>query len=103
MRWIGRGYDVMDHSVQHESGRRRFEIHIADATAHLEYEERGPILVLTHTFVPPSLRGRGLAGQLTKTALDFARQAGKTVDPQCSYVASYLDQHPEYADLRVSR
>ena len=73
---------------------------IDGATAYLEYLDQGRSLVLTHTFVPPALRGRGLAGRLTRAALDFAREKGKIVDPQCSYAASFMDQHPEYADLR---
>jgi predicted GNAT family acetyltransferase len=35
--------------------------------------------------------------------LDFARETGKTVDPQCSYAAAFLEQHPEYAGLREQK
>ena len=90
----------MENSVQHTPEQDRFEIQIDDDTAYLEYEQRGKTLILTHTYVPPALRGQGLAGKLTAHALDFARHEGKSVDPQCSYVAAFLDQHPEYADLR---
>ena len=34
-----------------------------------------------------------------KVALDDARSEGKKVVPACSYVADYIDRHPEYADL----
>ena len=86
--------------MQHNPEQDRFEIQIDDGIAYLEYEERGKTLIFTHTYVPPALRGKGLAGQLTVRALDFARKEGKTIDPQCSYVAAYLDSHPDYADLR---
>ena len=86
--------------AQHQVDRNRFEIQIDNHTAHLDYLDCGSTLVLTHTFVPPNLRGQGLAGILTRAALEYARHERKTVDPQCSYVAAYLDQHPEYADLR---
>ena len=88
--------------VQHHPDRGRFEIQMAGETAFAEYHDHGPVLVMTHTFVPPALRGKGLAGCLVQRALDFARQCGKKIDPQCSYVASYLDQHPEHADLRFN-
>jgi len=28
--------------------------------------------------------------------------AGKKVDPVCPYVASWIDKHPDYADVRVT-
>ena len=90
----------MDLPIQHHPISNRFEIQIDDAFAYLEYLDAGRTLVLTHTFVPPPLRGQGLAGRLTRAALDFARKEGKTVDPQCSYAAAFMDQHPEYAGLR---
>jgi len=90
----------MELPVQLNPDLGQFEIQIDGITAHLEYVMRGKTLVLTHTYVPPPLRGRGLAGSLTRHALDFARKEGNTVDPQCSYAAAWLDQHPEYANLR---
>ncbi len=90
----------MEIPVTHNTSRNRFEMEIDGAAAYLEYLDHGSTVVLTHTFVPPALRGQGLAGKLTRAALDFAREKGKIVDPQCSYAASFMDQHPEYADLR---
>ena len=90
----------MEFSAQHRPDRKRFEIQIGGDTAYAEYEDAGRSLVLTHTFVPKALRGRGLAGILVRSALDFARQKRIKVNPQCSYAAAYLDQHPEYHDLR---
>ena len=58
------------------------------------------MLALTHTYVPPEFRGKGLAGIVVRAALEFARQERKHVDPQCSYAAAYFDRHPEFADLR---
>jgi uncharacterized protein len=85
---------------RHQMDRNRFEIQIDDITAHLDYIDCGSTLVITHTFVPQALRGRGLAGILTQSALEFARKERKKIDPQCGYVASFLAEHPEYADLR---
>ena len=56
-------------------------------------------LVITHTVVPLAIGGRGIAGDLVKHALDFARSEGLKVLPQCSYAADYIRKHPEYADL----
>jgi predicted GNAT family acetyltransferase len=51
--------------------------------------------------VPAAIGGRGIAGRLVRAALEHARAAGLKVVPRCSYVADYLDKHPEYADLRA--
>jgi len=79
---------------------KRFELSIEGKVAVLEYVEQDDgMLVFTHTFVPPELRGRNVAAILTKFALDDARRQGKKVVPQCSYVAAYMERNKEYADL----
>lgn len=39
---------------------------------------------------------------MAKTALDFARDEGLEVIPQCPFVAGYIIRHPIYADLVVN-
>jgi predicted GNAT family acetyltransferase len=56
-------------------------------------------VVFTHTFVPPELRGRGLAEKLVRAGLDWTRAQGFRAVPQCSYVDAYIRRHPEYQDL----
>ena len=81
---------------------KRFELNLEGNLALLEYVEQGEnLLIFTHTFVPPELRGRNVAAKLTKFALDDARLQGKKVVPQCSYVATYMERNKEYADLRA--
>ncbi len=68
-----------------------------------EYFFKDPdTIVFHHTFVPPELRGRGIAGQLVRQALEFARHHCLKVIPRCSYVQSYIERHPEYQHLVVS-
>ena len=55
----------------------------------------------TNTYVPPELRGRGIAAKLVEAALAKARLDGKKVTASCSYVKSYLETHPEFQDLTV--
>jgi len=50
---------------------------------------------MTHTLVPPELEGRGIAGELTRTAVSWARAQSLTIDPQCSYVRGWLAEHPD--------
>ena len=58
-------------------------------------------LDLEHTFVPPNARGAGVGATLAKAALDFARENGYRVIPSCSFIQTYLVQHPEYGDLEA--
>ena len=78
----------------------RLEIREGDDVAVLEYRVRGAhALVLTHTGVPPRLEGKGIAGLLARTALEYAREHRMHVVPLCSFVRAYLQRHPEYMDL----
>jgi predicted GNAT family acetyltransferase len=78
----------------------RFEIRDGEDVAVLEYRLRGANhLVLVHTGVPPRLEGKGIGALLARTALEHARQHGLRVVPLCSFVRTYLQRHPEFADL----
>lgn len=85
----------MSTAVIHNTSNSRFELTIDGHTGIAEYVDQGSVWALTHTYVPDELRGKGVAGQLVKTALEAARTAGVKVDPQCSYVAVYLERHSE--------
>lgn len=80
----------MSSHVVHNPELHRFEIHVGGSLAVAEYEEQGNEMVFTHTFVPPELRGRGLAAELVEAGLAFAKEQGRKVVPACSYVAAYL-------------
>ncbi|TDE10088.1 GNAT family N-acetyltransferase [Jiangella asiatica] len=68
----------------------------------LTYARRGDQIVALHTEVDPAAEGKGIGGALARALLDDARQSGSSVVPQCPFVASYLDRHPEYGDLVAS-
>lgn len=65
----------------------------------LHYLPMRDALVLVHTEVAPELEGRGLGGRLISGALEDVRARGLRLVPVCPFVASYLERHPEYADL----
>ncbi|EQA37851.1 acetyltransferase, GNAT family [Leptospira inadai serovar Lyme str. 10] len=86
--------------VKHDEQAHTFVLIQDGFEAHLDYNEIGKeVWNLTHTFVPGSLRGKGLASVLVKTALDAARKSGKKIIPSCSYVETYLKRNPDYSDL----
>ncbi|MBB6345017.1 GNAT family N-acetyltransferase [Nonomuraea muscovyensis] len=80
--------------------RSRFEVHVDGELVGLaDYRLRGATIVFTHTEVSAGFEGQGLAGKLVGHALDASRDTGLRVVPLCSYVASYIERHPEYQDL----
>ena len=88
--------------VRHDATGRRFTADVDGADAFISYRELpGRVLDLDHTYVPPAGRGRGIASRLTAHALTFARTGGYKIVPTCPFVATYLDRHPEYRDLRA--
>ena len=90
-----------DIDVQHDAAQQRFVALVDGVRAELDYEQRGDVLCLTHTGVPPEVGGRGIAGELMRTALEYARANGLRVVPSCAYAASYIERHPQYQDLVV--
>lgn len=86
--------------VVHNETDSRFEVALAGAVAVADYRlADNETIVFHHTLVPPELRGQGIAGQLVQAGLDYARDAGLRVVPECSYVARFIDRHPEYQSL----
>lgn len=85
--------------ITHNQAAQRFETTIEGQTGYISYKERGDTLVYDHTIVPQSLGGRGVGSDLVKYALDYAREQHKKVVPQCSFVSSYINKHPDYQDL----
>ena len=89
----------MDTHVQHDPAHQRFETHIEGRTAYLSYAFQGDRVIFDHTFVPQEFRGKGVAAVLVREALEEARRQHWRLVPSCSYVAAYIDRHPEFADL----
>ncbi|WP_291605668.1 GNAT family N-acetyltransferase [Bradyrhizobium sp.] len=86
-------------SVRDNKEKSRFELDVGDELAFANYRLTPSAVVITHTETPRNLRGRGIASDLVKGALDLIRSDGRNVVAGCSFVAVYLRRHPEYADL----
>jgi uncharacterized protein len=85
---------------RNDEAQRRYELVVDGSVAsYADYDLDGTVMVLPHTVTDPASRGQGRAGQLVGQVLDDARARGFTVVPACWYVAQFIDQHPEYADL----
>ncbi|MDP4544446.1 GNAT family N-acetyltransferase [Psychrobacter faecalis] len=91
--------DKQNLDIVHNEQAKRFETSIDGHTGYISYRERGDQLVYDHTIVPQELGGRGVGSALVKHALNYAQDKNKKVVPQCSFVASYIDKHPQYKGL----
>jgi predicted GNAT family acetyltransferase len=80
--------------------RSRFELEEMGETAYLEFDmDSAGWITLLHTEVPEALRGKGIAGELAKTGLEYARDNQLKVDVVCPLVANYISKHPEFQPL----
>lgn len=59
----------------------------------------GQVLVITHTFVDPSLRGQGIARQLVQAVIDKAKKEGKMILPLCPYALKVFENEPDLSSL----
>ncbi|ARP85881.1 GNAT family N-acetyltransferase [Bordetella genomosp. 9] len=89
----------MDISVTHDAQSHRFTAVVDQHECELDYSIRDNVMTILHTGVPSAVGGRGIAAELTRSALEYARAQGWKVVPLCSYAAVYFRRHPEYTPL----
>ena len=70
-------------------------------SAKLSWTDRNGIRHAEHTFVPPDFRGKGVASELVKALVADAKAHDFKIAPDCSYVATWFDRHPDAAHLRA--
>ncbi|WP_322997236.1 GNAT family N-acetyltransferase [Castellaniella sp.] len=90
---------VAPRAIRHHAAASRFEWTEDGQLCVLDYVLSGNVAAFTHTGVPASVGGRGIAADLVRTGLDTARAQGWKIQAVCSYVAAYVQKHPEYQDL----
>ena len=91
--------DLKKLQVTHNPEEHSFETTVDGYPSKLDYILDGKNFVITHVGVHPALRGQGIAGRLMEVSLEYARENSLRVIPMCSYAASYIRSHPEYAEL----
>lgn len=87
--------------IHHSPGTRRFTTSVDGHEGYVEYSRHDGTLSIDHTVVPPAIGGRGIAGDLVKAAVEYARSEGLKVHPACTYADAWMQRHPEYDALRI--
>lgn len=86
--------------IRHEPKAKRFAVRLGNKIAYLSYDiVNDHVLDYAHTWTPPEERGKGIAGRITREALEYAKSEGYRVIPSCPYVREYIKNHPEYEEL----
>ena len=88
-------------TIQHDTATQEFTATRDGHPATLVYTRPAPGVVdFTHTFVDEALRGQGLADELARVGLAYARAQQLRVKTTCSFMAGFVRKHrADYADL----
>jgi predicted GNAT family acetyltransferase len=82
----------MTTEVKDNTDMLRFEISFnGELAGFAEYERANGSIAFLYTEVDPLFRGRGFGHKLVSSAVDASRKAGLSIEPQCSFVRSYLN------------
>ncbi len=87
--------------VQHDATNQEFTTTQDGHEGELAYSRPADGLIdFTHTFVDEALRGRGVADELARAALAYAREEHLKVKTSCTFMAGFVKRHhDEYADI----
>ena len=70
--------------------------------AYLEYNRPdSDSLEICHTFIPTSLKGRGIGSKIVTYAIDLAEQEHLKIKTSCPFADSYFENNPKYKSYLV--
>ena len=88
----------MTFAVRHDQEAKKFIADIEGREATISYEtDPDGTLDLVHTFVPPPLRGKGVADELARQTLDRLKAERTAYRLTCPFLRTYALRHPEAA------
>lgn len=85
------------HTLVDNVALRRYEMDLGGGEkAIVEYIVGPDYRILTHTEVPPRFEGQGIGHKLVTAVLEDLRAKKLQLIPQCSFIARYIDRHPDW-------
>ena len=91
---------MTEFQVLDNRAKRRYEAIVdGEVAGYVFYQQREDALVLIHTEVAEEFEGKGVGSRLAAGTLDEIRTRGLRIVPVCPFIKSYIERHPEYADL----
>lgn len=89
----------MEIQVKDNQEKNQFEGIVDSKMSKIEYSQSGNIIALTHTKVPEEQQGKGVGSALTEKVLQIIKEKNLKVDPQCGFVASYIEEHTKWKSI----
>ncbi|MEM7053257.1 MAG: GNAT family N-acetyltransferase, partial [Pseudomonadota bacterium] len=80
----------MSYSILQNQESNRFETTVEGNLCELNYSQIEAVMTMNRVYVPPPVEGRGIAGALTRFALDHCAENHLKVIPRCPYVAAWI-------------
>jgi uncharacterized protein len=82
----------------------KHRIHVEDDEGKMIVEATFPpiedgVVNIDHTFVDPSLRGRGIANELMHEVYRYAKEKGYKVVHTCPYATVWFKRNPDKTDI----
>ncbi len=92
---------MTDYKIEHDEARLEYRaVRDDEVLGFCQYIDDGETVTFTHTVVREEFGGQGIASALAKKALDDLSERGdRTVIPQCSFIAKFISDNSQYADL----
>lgn len=90
----------MNVEIKHDEEKKKFFSIVDGKEARLEYEMiDDKTIEFPFTYVPQSLRGKGIAAKLVEYGLDYATSRNLSVIASCSYVENFIRRNQKYKNL----
>ncbi len=90
----------MEDEIIHDRDNNKFLKIINGKEAYLRYlMQDEKTMNMIKTYVPPELRGKGIAAEVVHSGLLYAKENGFKIIPTCSYVETFIERHQEYKEL----
>jgi predicted GNAT family acetyltransferase len=91
---------VVQHKQNGSGGKFFIQDGHEDTLAALIYDQTSPgTMVIEHTEVDKTLRGRDIGDQLISKAVEFARSQNLKILPVCSFARAVFEMKKEYRDV----
>lgn len=71
--------------------------------AELIFTIENNFISINHTYVDPTYRGRGIAGKLMLTAINYAQEHQFKINPVCAYAKEFFIRNHQYVDLLLKK
>jgi len=90
-----------DFQIDHEerAAGGRYVLTVDGQESELTYSRADDRMLITHTYVPPALRGGDLGLALVRRAVEDARAKQLKIVPICPYVKLQIARRPQWQDV----